>query len=97
MRRAPEPMEPSERIAKRADLGGRAHVRSAAELGGVARHLDDADDVAVLLAEQHHRPQAARFLDRRLEDVHGKPFEDLLVDAALDLVSLLCGQRAARG
>src|SRR6266511_2743385 len=46
------------------DLGGRAHVGAATELARIARHLDDADDVAVLLAEQHHRPEATRLLNQ---------------------------------
>ena len=69
IRRAPEPTEPSERIANGADLGRRAHVRAAAELARDAVDLDDADDVAVLLAEEHHRAELARLVDRRLERV----------------------------
>ena len=68
-------------------------MRAAAELHRVARNLDDADDVAVLLAEQHHRPELAGLVDRRLEDVHGPVLEDDLVDAALDLLALLACER----
>src|SRR4029453_11090042 len=37
------------------DLGGPADVRAAAELPREAGNLDHADDVPVLLAEEHHR------------------------------------------
>ena len=68
-------------------------MRPAAELDRVAGDLDDAHDVPVLLAEEHHRPEPAGFLDRRLEDVHRQTLEDLLVDATLDLVALVGAQR----
>ena len=42
---------------ERADGGRRAHVRAAAQLHRIARDVDDADDVAVLLAEQHRRAE----------------------------------------
>ena len=67
IRRAPEPTEPSVRIANGADLGRRADVGAAAELAREAVDLDDADDVAVLLAEEHHRAELARLVDRRHE------------------------------
>ena len=56
---------------ERADLRGRADVRTAAELAGEAVDLDHAHDVAVLLAEQHLGAELARLVDRRLEDPHG--------------------------
>src|SRR5204862_4660923 len=52
---------------ERADLGRPAHVRAATELARVARDLDHANLVAVLLPEEHHRAELARFLDRRHE------------------------------
>ena len=70
-------------------------MRPTAELDRVAGDLDDAHDVPVLLAEEHHRPEPARLLDGRLEDVHRKPFEDLLVDPALDLAALVRAQPLA--
>ena len=80
---------------ERPDLGGRAHVRAAAELARDALDLDDADDVAVLLAEQHHRAELARLVDGRLEDVQRVVLEDGAVDPLLDLVALLGGQLPA--
>src|SRR4051795_10156561 len=77
---------------ERADLGGRADVRAAAELAREAVDLDDADLVAVLLPEQRHRAELARLLDRRDERAHGDRLEDPLVDDALDAVSLVVGQ-----
>src|SRR5581483_9140762 len=48
---------------ERPDLCRRADVRAPAQLGGVPVDLDDAYLVAVLLAEEHHRPELARLLD----------------------------------
>ena len=42
------------------DLAGGVEVRAAAELGGEVADADDADAVAVLLAEQRHRPALER-------------------------------------
>ena len=67
---------------------------AAAELARDALDLDDADDVAVLLAEQHHRAELARLLDRRLEDVQWVVLEDGAVDALLDPVALLASAAA---
>src|SRR5205085_6145929 len=47
---------------ERPDLRRRAHVRAAAELARVARHLDDADVLGVLLADEHHRAEPPRLL-----------------------------------
>ena len=68
-------------------------MRAAAELARDAFDLDDADDVAVLLTEQHHRPELARLVDGRLEDVQRVVLEDGAVDPLLDhLVTLLGAQ-----
>ena len=74
---------------ERPDLGGRAHVGAAAELDRPAVDVDDAYDVAVLLAEEHHRAEIARLRQRRLEDPHRQVREDALVDALLHLGALL--------
>ena len=71
-------------------------MRAATQLDGVAGHFDDADDVAVLLAEEHHRAELSRLVDRRLEDVHRPVLEDELVHAPLDRLALLGAQRAGR-
>src|SRR5207302_6900000 len=64
---------------ERADLACRADVRAAAQLARpVAVDLDDAHDLAVLLAEEHRRAEPPRLLDRRLVDRHRHVREDLL-------------------
>src|SRR5829696_171045 len=49
------------------DLGAAAHVRPAAQLARETVHLDDPDQVPVLLAEEHHRAEVARLTERRGE------------------------------
>ncbi len=78
---------------ERPDLGRRADVRPAAELDRPAADVDDAHDVAVLLAEEHHRAELPRLVDRRLVDPHRQVREHPLVDALLDLRPLLRRQR----
>jgi hypothetical protein len=68
-------------------------VRSAAELLRVLADLDDTYLVAVLLAEEHHRPELARLVDRRHVRAHGNRLEHLLVDEPFDPVALLGRQR----
>ncbi len=65
---------------------------AAAELGRRAVDVDDPHDLAVLLAEERHRPEPARLVEGRLERVHGHVREDGAVDALLDLDALLVGQ-----
>ena len=61
------------------------HVRADAELLGVVPHLDHAHVVAVLLAEEGHRPEGGRLVVGGLEGVDGvvgeHPPVDLLLDA----------------
>ena len=97
MRRAPPPTEPSLEDRERADLRRRADVGAAAELGRRPGHLDDPDDVAVLLAEERHCTELPRLVERRLERVHRDIREDRAVDALLDRVALLAGQLARCG
>ena len=72
-------------------------MRAAAELAREAVDLDDAHDLAVLLAEEHLRAELARLVDRRLEDPDGTVLEDLLVDEPLHLGALLGRERAIVG
>ena len=84
------------RLAKdheRADLGRRPHVGAAAELARDALDLDHAHLVAVLLAEQHHRAEVPCLVDRHDERPHRVVGEDRLVDAPLDRLALLGGER----
>src|SRR5207248_10977012 len=75
------------------DLRGRPHVGAAAELTRVARYLDEPNLVAVLLAEEHHRAEPPRLVDRDDECAHRQVGEDPLVDAPLDFGALLRGER----
>src|SRR5439155_20147757 len=76
-----------------ADPRRRPHVRAAAELTRVAGDLDEPDLVTVLLAEEHHRAEPARLVDRDDERAHRHVLEDPLVHLPLDLASLLGSQR----
>src|SRR5439155_696032 len=67
-----------------ADPTGVVHVRAAAELLGVVPHLDHAHVVAVLLAEQRHRPEGGRLVVGRFEGVDGVVGEHSPVDLLLD-------------
>ena len=80
-----------------ADDARAAHVRAAAQL---ARPVAVADlhhphDVAVLLAEQRHRAEAARLVQRGRERPHRMVGEDLRVHHVLDVAHLLLAQRRA--
>ena len=67
----------------------RAHdVRAAAELDGVADRLN-ADDVAVLFAEEHRGAGLAGFFKRQDFGLRGRVGEDLLVDEVFDAGDLL--------
>ena len=74
-----------------ADLGSVLDMGAAAELGGPALDINDAHDLAVLLAEQSHRTQLLGLLHRHLlhGDVHG--LEDLVVDDLLHTGQLFRG------
>ena len=54
---------------------------------------DDADAVAVFLAEQRHRAGGDRFFRRSHVGLHRRVAVDLLVDDALDVVELLARDR----
>src|SRR5207249_4914959 len=80
-----------------ADLAEGAGVRPTAELDGVLRHREDADDVAVLLLEDRHRATLARLGLREDLGLDGRVGEDLPVHHVLDLLDLLRGERPAGG
>src|SRR5262249_60603963 len=65
---------------KRTDLAGVGDVRAAAEFLGEPSDLDDTDEVAILLAEERHRPGRERFLERQRHRRHRQVGEDVLVD-----------------
>jgi hypothetical protein len=62
------------------------------ELARESRNLDDANDVAVLLAEEHRRAELPCLIDWRQERMHGPVLEDPLVDDLLDARSLFGSQ-----
>ena len=68
---------------EQADVAGALHVRAAAQLAARA-DVEDADLVAVLLAEQHHRAELLRLVDRHHARVGRVVLEDLGVDELLD-------------
>ena len=86
-------------ILNSADLRRRAHVRAAAQLARerAVADLDHPHDVAVLLAEQRHRAERARLVERRRERAHRLVLEDPAVDAVLDVAQLLGAERRAVG
>ena len=88
-----------DRDLERADDRGAAHVRAAAQLARPAAvaDLDHPHHVAVLLAEQRHRAEAAGLVERRGERPDGMVGDDLPVDRVLDVAQLLVGQRRAVG
>src|SRR5439155_22897336 len=69
---------------ERSDLRRRPDVRASAELAREAGNLDDAHMIAVLLAEQHHRAEPARLVDRRHEGAYRQILEHLLVHEMFD-------------
>src|SRR5581483_11058481 len=82
---------------ERADLRRRADVGAAAQLHRPAADVDDAHDVAVLLAEQHHRSELPRLGDRRLVGAHRQVLEHALVHAPFHFCPLFRRQRLRMG
>ncbi len=78
-----------------ADVRGVLHVRAAAQLHRErATDLDDADLVAVVLAEQGHRTHLLGLVEVGDEGVDGVVRRDGLVGDGLDVLLLLLGQGA---
>src|SRR5215207_2099313 len=78
---------------ERPDLRRRANVSAATELARKTGDLDHADDLRVLLSEEHHRAEVASLVDRREERMHRQVLEDPLVHDFLDPLALLRSQR----
>ena len=74
-----------------ADAAGVIDVGSAAELCGEITHLDNADFVAVLLAEQSHCAALLGIVDAHDGGIDIEALSDLLIDQILDLFQLLSG------
>ncbi len=76
--------------AQRADLRGIVEMRAAAEFHGVAlAHIDDADNIAVLFAEERHRAETAGLRDGYFLHRDGEALEHGFVHHALDGGDLL--------
>ena len=94
MRRTPAATPLSARIAKNPMSPVARDVRAAAQLHAEARHADDADLVAVFLAEQRHRAGRDGLLGRHVDvRLHRRVPVDLLVDDALDAIELVARDR----
>ena len=93
IRRTPEPTEPSERIANGPISAVERTCVPPQSSRENAVDLDHAHEVAVLLAEEHHRAELPRLVDRRRERAHRDVLEDLLVDDPLDPLALLRRER----
>ena len=68
------------RDAERADLGGIVDVRAAAELDGLAAHVDHADHVAVFFAEQGDGAELLGLVDRHFLRLDRHTFQHELAD-----------------
>ena len=73
---------------EQADVAGGAAVRAPAQLHAEVRDRDHADGVAVLLAEERHRPGGHGFVARPDVGGHRSVAVDLRVDDPLDLALL---------
>ena len=74
-----------------ADFAGCGNMRAAAQLLAEALHVDNADELAVLFAEQAGNSRFARGDQAGLIGVHAMVFHDLAVGQALHLGELLAG------
>ena len=79
------------------DLGGAGDVGAAAELARDALDLDDADPVAVLLAEQRHRAEALGLAAIHLDRANRGAVLDPAVDPLADRREVLGAEPAAVG
>ena len=68
-------------------------MRTAAEFCGEGAHTDDADNLAVLLAEQRHGAQLFGFLYRKLQFLDRQTDQDAGIDQSLNCLELFCCQR----
>ena len=76
-----------------ADVAGGGDVRAAAQLLAEPGNRDDADAVAVLLAEQRHRAAGDRLLGGAHLGLDRRVAQDLVVDQPLDLGQLVARHR----
>ena len=77
---------------EQADVAAALHMRAAAQLAAGA-DVEHAHLVAVLLAEQHHRAELLRLVERQHARLRGGVGQHLGVDQGLDLADLRIGDR----
>ena len=82
---------------EKTDLARVVHVGTAAKLDGLGAHADYAHGLAVLLAEQSHRPKLFGVIDRHLGHGALACLENLSVDKSLHLGDLLGGHSGEVG
>ena len=82
---------------EQADVAGVLHVRTAAKLGGEIAGADHADNVAVFLAEQRHRAEFFRFVNRHFFGLNRHGRQNRFVDFAFDGFKLVRRQRREVG
>ena len=80
---------PENADAERADLGGIVDVRAAAELDGLAAHVDHADHVAVFFAEQGDGAELLGLVDRHFLRLDAHAAQHELADQTADLDQLV--------
>ena len=82
---------------KRTDLGGVIQMGTAAELNGVAAHVDNADGIAVLLAEECSGSQLSGFLDGHFFRHDVVALQNGVLNDLIDLGKLFGGQSRVMG
>ena len=97
IRRVPAPTDDSDRIANGPISAVQRTCVPPHSSAGDAGDLDHAHLVAVLLAEEHHRAELARLLDRRDERADGEVLEHPFVDDLLDRLALVRRSATADG
>ena len=74
---------------EKSDLCGVVNVRTAAEFGGILAHKDNAHDLAVLFAEEHHGAHFFRLVNVGDKGPDGNALKDPCVYKILYLAKLL--------
>ena len=98
IRRTPEATALSRGDLEQLDVAERADMGAAAQLDRIARlvlvaHREDADLVAIFLAEQRHRAGRDRLVHAHQPDADRLVLADMAVHVGLDRLDLLAGHR----
>ena len=78
---------------EQSDVAGRSDVGAAAQFEAESGNRDDPHLVAVLLAEERHRPRGNRFIGGSDLGVDRGVLHDLFVDDALDAIEVVAADR----